>query len=67
MLGAPMKGSYRVSSEELWRSRKVLSAEAVEIRNGEIFWKNNNNVYFHANKTMLLIKLILTRKVLYLD
>ena len=37
MLGAPMKGSYRVSSEELWRSRKMLSAEAVEIRNGEIF------------------------------
>ena len=62
-----MKGSYRVSSEELWRSRKVLSAEAVEIRNGEIFWKNNNNVYFRANKTMLLIKLIFTRKVLYLD
>ena len=62
-----MKGSYRVSSEELWRSRKVLSTEAVEIRNGEIFWKNNNNVYFRANKTMLLIKLIFTRKVLYLD
>ena len=62
-----MKGSYRVSSEELWRSGKVLSAEAVEIRNGEIFWKNNNNVYFRANKTMLLIKLIFTRKVLYLD
>ena len=62
-----MKGSYRVSSEELWRSRRVLSAEAVEIRNGEIFWMKNNIVYFHANKTMLLIKLIFKRKVLYLD